>query len=140
MSTIIIFDLDDTLVNHRMKIPRQTYHMLNKFIRKKYHIGIITYNCMIPIVAKETNLYKYTNSIYYKNCDRDLLFDLCLESIINDNKLMLNSSDLNIFYVDDRIDHLKLINEKNNKVTTYHCINMYELYKFKHFVSQYINS
>ena len=31
MTTIIIFDLDDTLVSCKMKIPRQTYHMLNKF-------------------------------------------------------------------------------------------------------------
>ncbi len=31
MNTIIIFDLDDTLVSPKMKIARQTYHMLNRF-------------------------------------------------------------------------------------------------------------
>jgi len=36
MSTIIIFDLDDTLVNAKMKIPLQTYHMLNKFKKKNF--------------------------------------------------------------------------------------------------------
>lgn len=43
---IIIFDLDYTLVNCKMKIPRQTYHMLNKFKKLNYIIGIITYNVM----------------------------------------------------------------------------------------------
>jgi len=47
MTKIIIFDLDDTLVNYRMKIPRQTYHMLNKFKKLGYIIGIITYNCLV---------------------------------------------------------------------------------------------
>ena len=36
-TTIIIFDLDDTLVNCKMKIPRQTYHMLNKFKKIKLY-------------------------------------------------------------------------------------------------------
>ena len=27
---IIVFDLDDTLINFKMKTPRQTYHMLNR--------------------------------------------------------------------------------------------------------------
>ena len=44
MNTIIIFDLDDTLVSCKMKIQRQTYHMLNKFKKLNYIIGIITYN------------------------------------------------------------------------------------------------
>ncbi len=36
MNTIIIFDLYDTLVNCKMKIPRQSYHMLNKFKKLNY--------------------------------------------------------------------------------------------------------
>jgi hydroxymethylpyrimidine pyrophosphatase-like HAD family hydrolase len=41
MNKIIIFDLDDTIVNNKMKIPQQTYHMLNKFKKLNYMIGII---------------------------------------------------------------------------------------------------
>lgn len=78
MNTIIIFDLDDTLVNCKMKIPRQTYHMLNKFKKNNYFIGIITYNWMVNLVAKETNLYKYTSHIFYKDIDRATLFENCL--------------------------------------------------------------
>lgn len=33
---IIIFDLDDTLVNSNIKVPRQTYHIFNNFKKKKY--------------------------------------------------------------------------------------------------------
>jgi hydroxymethylpyrimidine pyrophosphatase-like HAD family hydrolase len=75
MNTIIIFDLDDTLVNCKMKIPRQTYHMLNKFKQLNYFIGIITYNFMVELVAKETNLKKYTSHIFYKDIDRNILFE-----------------------------------------------------------------
>jgi hydroxymethylpyrimidine pyrophosphatase-like HAD family hydrolase len=46
MNTIIIFDLDDTLVSCKMKMPRQTYHMLNKFKKLNYIIGIITHLCL----------------------------------------------------------------------------------------------
>jgi hypothetical protein len=84
MNTIIIFDLDDTLVNCKMKIPRQTYHMLNKFKKLNYFIGIITYNFMVNLVAKETNLYKYTSHIFYKDIDRDILFENYVSQIIND--------------------------------------------------------
>lgn len=31
MATIIIFELDDTLVDANMKIPKQPCHMLNRF-------------------------------------------------------------------------------------------------------------
>jgi len=31
MIKIIIFDFDDTLVGYNMVVPRQTYHMLNRF-------------------------------------------------------------------------------------------------------------
>ena len=128
MTTIIIFDLDDTLVNGKMKIPRQTYHMLNKFKKLNYIIGIITYNWMVGIVAKKTNLYKYTNHIFYNYIDRDILFEKCLHQIINDYQL----GNVNkIYYIDDRLDNLEVIAEKNKNVITYHCYNMYELYQFK---------
>jgi hydroxymethylpyrimidine pyrophosphatase-like HAD family hydrolase len=72
MNTIIIFDLDDTLVNCKMKIPRQTYHMLNKFKKLNYLIGIITYNWMVRLVANETNLYKYTSHIFYEDIEKNI--------------------------------------------------------------------
>jgi len=53
MNKIIIFNLDDTLVNAKMKVPRQTYHMLNKFKKQGYIIGIITYNSMVNLVANQ---------------------------------------------------------------------------------------
>jgi len=129
MNTIIIFDLDDTLVNYKMIIPRQTYHMLNKFKRMNYCIGIITYNKLVGIVANETNLYKYTNNIYHENIDRDILFEKCLTEIINDNKL---DNVVKIYYIDDRLDNLQIIKENFPNVITYHCNDIYKLYKFKY--------
>jgi hypothetical protein len=129
MNTIIIFDLDDTLVNCKMKIPRQTYHMLNKFKKLNYFIGIITYNFMVGLVAKETNLYKYTSYIFYENVDRNVLFEKCVSQIIDDNQLVNVNK---IYYIDDRLDNLHVIKEKNKNVITYHCYNMYKLYKFKY--------
>jgi hypothetical protein len=128
MTTIIIFDLDDTLVNGKMKIPRQTYHMLNKFKKLNYIIGIITYNWMVGIVAKKTNLYKYTNHIFYDYIDRDILFEKCINQIIDDYQLVNVNK---IYYIDDRLDNLEVIAEKNKNVITYRCYNMYELYRFK---------
>jgi hydroxymethylpyrimidine pyrophosphatase-like HAD family hydrolase len=130
MNTIIIFDLDDTLVNSKMKIPRQTYHMLNKFKKLNYIIGIITYNWMVGIVAKETNLYKYTNHIFYDYIDRYILFEKCVSQIMNDHQLV-NENVNKIYYIDDRLDNLQAISEKNENVITHHCYNMYELYKLK---------
>jgi hypothetical protein len=129
MNTIIIFDLDDTLVNCEMKVPRQTYHMLNKFKKLHYFIGIITYNWMVRIVAKETNLYKYTTQILYEDVDRDILFEKCVSQVITENQLVNANK---IYYVDDRLDNLQVIKEKNEDVIPYHCYDIYKLYKFKH--------
>ena len=129
MTTIIIFDLDDTLVNCKMKISRQTYHMLNKFKKLNYIMGIITYNKMVGIVAKETNLYKYTNYIICENISRDLLFEKCLSQIIDENKINIINQ---IYYIDDRLDNIQIIKEKHKKINTYHCDNLYNLYKFKY--------
>jgi hypothetical protein len=131
MSTIIIFDLDDTLVNCKMKIPRQTYHMLNKFKKLNYIIGIITYNVMVGVIAKETNLYQYTRHIFYKDTDRDILFENCLSQIMDDCGI---SKVNKVYYIDDRLDHLQTMNAKNDNIVTYHCLNIYDLYKFKHFI------
>lgn len=132
MATIIIFDLDDTLVNHRMKIPRQTYHMLNKFKKLNYKIGIITYNSMVNLVANETNLYKYTSHILYGNLDRDLLFDKMLNFLIKDYNISVID---NLYYVDDRADNLDVVVKSNTQVKTFHCVNMYKLYQFKFLIS-----
>jgi len=67
MTKIIIFDLDDTLVNCKMKIPRQTYHMLNKFKKLGYIIGIITYNCLVNLVANWTYTLTSMSSIRISN-------------------------------------------------------------------------
>jgi hypothetical protein len=124
--------LDDTLVSHRMKVPRQTYHMLNRFRRLNYLIGIISYNCMVNLVAKETNLYNYSSHIFYEDVDRNILFDKCVNKIIEDNKL----NNVNkIYYVDDRLDNLLAVKNKNTDVITYHCNNLYELYKLKNYIN-----
>lgn len=128
MTKIIIFDLDDTLVNYRMKIPRQTYHMLNKFKKLGYIIGIITYNCIINLVANECNLYKYTNYIFYGDLDRNVLFEKCINKILEENP---SSLDWQIYYADDCADNLQLVKCYYPEITTYHCKNMYELYLFK---------
>jgi hypothetical protein len=129
MNTIIIFDLDDTLINHKRKIPRQTYHMLNKFKNLNYFIGIITYNCTVKIVAKETNLYKYTSHIFYEDVDRDILFEKCINEITNVYKLVNINK---IYYIDDNLDNLEVVTKKNKNIITYHCHDIYKLYKFKY--------
>jgi hydroxymethylpyrimidine pyrophosphatase-like HAD family hydrolase len=131
MNAIIIFDLDDTLVNGKMKIPRQTYHMLNKFKKLNYIIGIITYNFMVEVIAKETNLHKYTSHIFYKDVDRDILFEICINQILNDYKLVNTNK---MYYIDDRLDNLQIVKEKNKNVITYHCSNVHALYKFKYLI------
>jgi len=105
--------------------------MLNRFKQLNYLIGIITYNSMVRLVAKETNLYKYTNHFFYENIDRDILFDKCVSQLILDFQLVNINK---IYYIDDRLDNLKVIKEKNNNVITYHCYDIYKLYKFKHFI------
>lgn len=130
---IIIFDLDDTLVNHRMKIPRQTYHMLNKFKKAGYLIGVISYNFLVNLVAKETNLYKYTTHVYYGKLDRDQLFKKCISNMIEE---ITSSFEYEIYYVDDRKDNLECVKQNFTNVNTYHCKNMYELYKFKHTIKK----
>jgi len=127
-NTIIIFDLDDTLVNSKMKIPRQTYHMLNYFKKKNYLIGVISYNCMVQLVAKETNLNKYTDYIFYKDTNRDILFDTCVNQMKKDYDL---SSETQIYYMDDRLDNLQAVAEKNPNVIPFHCCNMYKLHTCK---------
>ena len=37
-----------------------------------------------------------------------------------------------IDYIDDRIDNLQVVKNKNPNVITYYCYNIYELYKFKY--------
>lgn len=132
MTKIIIFDLDDTLVNAKMKIPRQTYHMLNKFKKENYIIGIISYNFLVNLVAKKTNLYKYTNYIFYGDLDRNILFEKCLNVIYADN---IDSLSYNIYYADDRADNLQVVKTYFEKVITYYCVNMYQLYQFKFIIS-----
>lgn len=133
MSTIIIFDLDDILVNCKMKIPKQTYHMLNKFKKLNYVIGIITYNFMGNLVAKETNLYNYTSHVLCSNLNRDVLFNKMLNYLIEDYSIQEIKS---IYYVDDREDNINIIKKSNSKVKTYHCVNMYKLYKLKYFIDK----
>jgi FMN phosphatase YigB (HAD superfamily) len=129
MNTIIIFDLDDTLINGKMNIPRQTYHMLNKFRNLHYFIGIISYNYLAPLVIKKSNLNRYTQHIVCGDLDRDVLFEQCLtNNIIKYNNLFTKN---NIYYIDDRVDNLDIIKKHNPDVITYHCYNIYELYKFK---------
>lgn len=41
---IIIFDLDDTLVDSKMKVPRQTYHIFNNFKKMLYQKIFIEIN------------------------------------------------------------------------------------------------
>lgn len=47
---IIIFDLDDTLVNSNIKVPKQTYHILNNFKKKNIYLSVITYN-IFPLIV-----------------------------------------------------------------------------------------
>ncbi len=130
MTKIIIFDFDDTLVGYNMIVPRQTYHMLNKFKKLGYFIGIISYNFMVNIVANDLNLYKYADVIIYENSDRNILFNKCLQFILNKNSLLLD--EVSIYYVDDRKDNIDCIVDNFSFVKPYHCINNYSLYKFKY--------
>lgn len=123
--TLIVFDMDDTLVNAKMIVPRQTYHMLNRFHNLKYDMAIITYNPMAEFVACATNLYKYTHIIVYANVDRHILFRKCIE-MRNGNKYD------RIIYVDDRIDNITCVKYHFPSVHTYLCKCTNVLYKLKY--------
>ena len=128
MTVVIIFDMDDTLVNGRMKVPRQTYHMLNRFKKRGYLIGIISYNAMLPFVVGAKKLNKYTKYLCYKsNADRCVLFQNCLSQIMQENP----SDTYTLYYADDRLDNIENVKEKYPNVTTYHCTNVNTLYQFK---------
>ncbi len=128
MTTVVIFDLDDTLININVKVPRQTYHMLNRFLKEGVQIGIISFNPMISWACARTGLKKYTKHIYYGDLDRDVLFERCL-SAISEGKVAQS-----VYYADDRLDNLETVKNRFNNVKTFHCTDIYSLYTIKHLV------
>lgn len=124
---IIIFDLDDTLINSKIKVPRQTYHMLNKLKKMNCIIGIISYNCLAKFVVNKVGLYKYTNYIYNGDLDRNKLFERCIFNIT----LNENIKNYEVYYIDDRLDNLQIVKENFPNTIIYHCKNLYELHLFK---------
>ena len=39
-----------------------------------------------------------------------------------------------IYYIDDRLDNLQTVKKYNDSIIIFHCINIYELYKFKYLI------
>ena len=56
---IFLFDLDDTLVSHRGKVPRQTWHVLRRLQREGHVLGIVSNNILAPSVAASVGLTQY---------------------------------------------------------------------------------
>jgi hydroxymethylpyrimidine pyrophosphatase-like HAD family hydrolase len=131
MRKIIIFDLDDTLVSCKMKVPRQTYHMLNKFIKQDHILGIITYNYLADFIVGTTQLNKYFKLVIYGDMARDKLFG----QMINLIKSKYNIDDISqykIYYIDDRLDNIEVVKKSYDFVIDYHVEDIYQLYKFKY--------
>lgn len=125
---IVIFDLDDTLVNYKMTVPRQTFHMLNRFKKEGYLIGVITYNPLANYVISRTGLKNYVDCVVYKDADRDVLFKRCLDTLQVNEMNELNGP---VHYIDDRMDNLNVVKKSFPQVQIHHCNNVYELYMIK---------
>ena len=136
MKKIIIFDLDDTLINSNMKVPRQTYHMLNNFTKNKYLMSVITYNKFPLVITFNTSIYKYMDFVVSKQIDRHKLLQNVLNKIIDKYEIK-NLEDYKIYYIDDRIDNIQNIKKYCKNITCFHCKNMYELYLIKKIINSY---
>jgi len=134
MKKIIIFDLDDTLVDSKMKVPRQTYHMLNNFKKKKYIMSVITYNSLPLIITLNTSIYKYMDFVISENIYRNKLFKKCINKIVYKYKIK-KLKDYQIYYIDDRMDNIKNIKKYYKDICCFHCKNVQELYLIKNIIN-----
>lgn len=125
---IIIFIFENILINKRMKIPKQTYHLLQKLKKNGYIIGIISNNPLIYFDARELGLYKYSN---YIKCDNKLqiyeLFNIILNNLSKYKKNNYKDDD-KIYFIDTDINNLQKIKKNNDKIFTIHCKDIYKLY------------
>ena len=134
MVKIIIFNLDNTIINYRDKVPRQTYHMFNRFKKLGYIIGIISYYPNGYFLARDINLYKYASFII---CEKKLFY-LLFEDIYNKiiNKFNFNISDIeNIYYIDTNNEIINsLTNKYYDKLIGVNFNNVYDVYNLKKMV------
>ena len=129
---IIIFDFDDTLINYKMKTPRQSYHMLNLFKKYGYIMAIITYNPSPYISMIHSGLHKFIDCIHYGDIDRDILFTRSLETIMKKHKITETElEEYKIYYLDDREDNIQKVKEKYPNIIDFHCYDINELHHFK---------
>ena len=130
MIKIIIFFFENTLINKRRKVPKQTFHLLKKLKRIGYYIGIISNNPMIYFDAIEFELYKYSNFI---KCDNTIkienLFNLILTLLKNKYLSNDDNNAIKIYYIDNNIDNLQKIKSCNTDIKLINCIDLYTLYK-----------
>lgn len=126
----MIFDLDNTLINLNGNVPRQTYHMLKKFKKQGYIIGIVSYDHLCHFTSDGLNLYDYSDIVKWSSMGRSKLF---LDTL-NYLKLKNNITDDNIeqiYYIDIQKDNIQNIKESFPNIITWYCTNVHELYNFK---------
>lgn len=122
---IVIFDLDFTLVNARNRVPRQTHHALRSG-KSVCQYGIISHNVMAHWIAAATQLDQYTGHIFCGlKQERNELFEQCLNSFDI-------HSETKVYYIDDREDHLHLVQQYFPSIHIYHCRDMYKMHRYLH--------
>ena len=56
---IYLFDLDDTLLSHKCKVPRQTWWLLARLAKEGHGLGIVSNNPLLVSVAAGVGLTQY---------------------------------------------------------------------------------
>lgn len=112
---LIIFDLDDTLLSYRkpvLKVPKQTYHMLQKFKKLNIDMAICSYNPLTEDLVSKHNLFPYIHELSYGQVPReDLVYTIVCKRGFYDF----------IFYVDDKEENIKRIEEIFPRIQTLLC-------------------
>ena len=128
MKKIIIFSLENTLTDLNT-VPKQTYHMLYKFKKLGYYVGI---TCSSPygyFDANYLNLNEYSEIIKWGNISKYSLLITTIKYILSKNNIdNMNNID-KIYYIDNNKKNIDNINQLDNDITGIYCENFLDLYK-----------
>lgn len=131
MVDAVVFDLDDTLLAHTGKVPKQTFHLLKKLVKSDVKLAVISANPLARYFVRAAGLGRYVTVVVEEidvqegksNPLRRRQFSKALELL----RVDLQSSA--VMYVDDGKRHLATIKKAFPRVRTYWCESPYVLHK-----------
>ena len=128
MKKIIIFSLENTITDLNV-VPKQTYHMLQKYKELGYYIGIICYNPYSYFDAIYFNLNEYADIIKWGNSSKISLVKSTIKYIISKNNLDIYHID-KIYFIDNDKNIIDNINQMEHNIMGIYCNDFIDLYKF----------